>query len=162
MRHTDIAIVGGGLAGSTAAAMLGRAGIDAILVDPHDRYPEDLRCEKLDGEQVAILERTGLAPAVLRAATFDREVWVARFGRLVEKRASDQRGILYDDLVNTIRAEIPESVPFVKAKVTAAADKRRPAASLALRRQEISARLIVLAHGLNLGLAIPSACCATN
>ncbi len=27
MRHTDIAIVGGGLAGSTAAAMLGRAGL---------------------------------------------------------------------------------------------------------------------------------------
>ena len=27
MRYTDIAIIGGGLAGSTAAAMLGRAGI---------------------------------------------------------------------------------------------------------------------------------------
>ena len=26
MRYTDIAIIGGGLAGSTAAAMLGRAG----------------------------------------------------------------------------------------------------------------------------------------
>ena len=29
MRYTDIAIIGGGLAGSTAAAMLGRAGIAA-------------------------------------------------------------------------------------------------------------------------------------
>ena len=27
MKYTDIAIIGGGLAGSTAAAMLGRAGI---------------------------------------------------------------------------------------------------------------------------------------
>jgi hypothetical protein len=35
MRHTDIVIAGGGLAGSTAAAMLGRAGIDAILIDSH-------------------------------------------------------------------------------------------------------------------------------
>ena len=32
MRQTDIAIVGGGLAGSTAAAMLGRAGIDTVLI----------------------------------------------------------------------------------------------------------------------------------
>ena len=71
MRHKDIAIVGGGLAGSTAAAMLGRAGIATVLVDPHERYPEDLRCEKLDADQLAILERTGLAPAVLRAATHE-------------------------------------------------------------------------------------------
>ena len=35
MRYTDIAIIGGGLAGSTAAAMLGRAGIASVLIDPH-------------------------------------------------------------------------------------------------------------------------------
>src|SRR3569623_605367 len=35
MRYTDVAIVGGGLAGSIIAATLGRAGIDAVLIDPH-------------------------------------------------------------------------------------------------------------------------------
>ena len=49
MRYTDVAIVGGGLAGSTAAAMLGRAGISAVLIDPHVTYPPELRCEKLGG-----------------------------------------------------------------------------------------------------------------
>jgi 2-polyprenyl-6-methoxyphenol hydroxylase-like FAD-dependent oxidoreductase len=65
MRHTDIAIVGGGLAGSTAAAMLGRAGIDTTLVDPHPLYPKDFRCEKLDASQVALLRKTGLADVPL-------------------------------------------------------------------------------------------------
>ncbi|MBB4371475.1 2-polyprenyl-6-methoxyphenol hydroxylase-like FAD-dependent oxidoreductase [Bradyrhizobium sp. cir1] len=51
MRYTDIAIVGGGLSGSTAAAMLGRAGISAALIDPHERYPADFRVEKLSGER---------------------------------------------------------------------------------------------------------------
>jgi len=74
MRHADIAIVGGGLAGSTAAAMLGAAGVDAVLIDPHTAYPFDFRCEKLDGAQVRILQKTGLADAVLRATTFDQEV----------------------------------------------------------------------------------------
>ena len=53
MHHADIAIVGGGLAGSTAAAMLGRAGIGAVLIDPHTLYPPDFRCEKLDGSRVS-------------------------------------------------------------------------------------------------------------
>ena len=73
MRHTDIAIVGGGLAGSIAAAMLGRSGADVVLVDPHPIYPADFRCEKLDSTQVAILEKTGLLGPVLRAATHDKE-----------------------------------------------------------------------------------------
>src|SRR5882762_9913637 len=104
MRHTDIVIAGGGLAGSTAAAMLGRAGFDVVVVDPHADYPPDFRCEKIDGPQLRILKKTGLADAVLRAATYDGEVWVMRFGRLVETRPSDQHGILYHNLVNTVRA----------------------------------------------------------
>jgi len=47
MRYTDIAIIGGGLAGSSAAAMLGRAGIPSLLIDPHQVYPFDFRVEKL-------------------------------------------------------------------------------------------------------------------
>ena len=53
MLHTDVAIVGGGLAGSLTAAMLGRTGHDAILVDPHTHYPPDFRCEKLDASQIS-------------------------------------------------------------------------------------------------------------
>ena len=65
MRHTDIAIIGGGLAGSTAAAMLGRAGISTILIDPHKIYPPDFRCEKLGGYQLDLLRKTGIADPVL-------------------------------------------------------------------------------------------------
>jgi 2-polyprenyl-6-methoxyphenol hydroxylase-like FAD-dependent oxidoreductase len=112
MHCTDIAIIGGGLAGSTAAAMLGRAGIAATLIDPHGVYPPDLRCEKLGGDQLDRLRRTGLAEATLRACTHDGQVWISRFGYLVDKRPSDQYGILYDTLVNTIRRKFrPASKP---------------------------------------------------
>ena len=55
-----------GLRAPLAAAMLGRAGIDAVWSIRTPVYPPDFRCEKLDGVQVEILKKTGLAEAVLR------------------------------------------------------------------------------------------------
>ena len=71
MQSTEIAIVGGGLAGSTAAAMLGRAGISAVVIDPHQVYPPDFRSEKILDSQIPLLHKTGLADPVLSAATPD-------------------------------------------------------------------------------------------
>lgn len=152
MRNADIAIVGGGLAGSTAAAMLGRAGVDAVLIDPHQLYPKDFRCEKLDAAQVALLRKTGLAGAVLPAATRDGEVSIARLGHLVEKRPNDQYDILYDTLVNTVRAAIPPSVQVVHAKAAAISTSPDRQKITLSSGEDISARLIVLANGLNIGL----------
>ena len=152
MRYTDVAIVGGGLAGSIIAASLGRAGIDAILIDPHAHYPADFRCEKLSSSQLAILHRTGLADAAMRAGTHDREAWIARFGYLLQKRPSDQYGILYDTLVNAMRDEIPPSVERIISKVTAIATSSERQSLTLAEGEQISARLIVLATGLNIGL----------
>jgi 2-polyprenyl-6-methoxyphenol hydroxylase-like FAD-dependent oxidoreductase len=152
MGAVDICIVGGGLAGSTAAAMLGRADYITVLVDPHQVYPPEFRCEKLDQAQVALLRKTGLADAVLPLATPDREVWIARFGPLVEKRPNDQRDILYDKLVNTIRAEIPSSVRVIHGKVTNIVTSSDLQTLSLLSGEEISARLVILANGLNIGL----------
>jgi 2-polyprenyl-6-methoxyphenol hydroxylase-like FAD-dependent oxidoreductase len=152
MQRTDVVIVGGGLAGSTTAAMLGRAGIDAILVDPHTVYPPDFRCEKLDRTQVRTLRKTGLAEEVFRAATFSDDVWIVRHGGQITKRRIGQYDILYDTLVNTVRGAIPPSVPFIEAKATAiatSADRQRVTLSTG---EEISARLVVMAIGLNVGL----------
>lgn len=152
MRETDVAIVGGGLAGSTAAAMLGRAGIRAVLVDPHPIYPPDFRCEKLDASQVALLHKTGLAGPVLRAVTADEEICVARLGRLIDRRPNAQYDFFYDTLVNTVRAEIPPESVFVAGKVTAIATSPDRQTLTLSTGETISSRLVILTNGLNLGL----------
>src|SRR6202012_2879545 len=98
MKYTDIAIIGGGLAGSTAAAMLGRAGIAAVLIDPHPTYPADFRVEKLSGaEQLDRFAKTGLPESVLRSATHDGTKWIARAVYFLEKRPCRQFGMMYDE-----------------------------------------------------------------
>ncbi len=152
MRYTDVAIVGGGLAGSTAAAMLGRAGIPAVLIDPHVTYPPELRCEKLGGNQLTLLLKTGLADATLRATTLDGEVWEARFGFVATRKPSDQHGIMYDTLVNTMRAQIPRDVAMIHAKVVGVSNGAERQKLVLSNDEEISARLVIMANGLNLGL----------
>jgi 2-polyprenyl-6-methoxyphenol hydroxylase-like FAD-dependent oxidoreductase len=153
MRYTDIAIVGGGLAGSSAAAMLGRAGIPAILVDPQPVYRPDFRVEKLSGQQqIERFRKTGIAEAVLRSASHDGENWIARFGYLLDKKPSQQFGIMYDALVNAIRAEIPRDIAIIPAKATAIKTSAERQKLTLSNGEEISARLVVLANGLNVGL----------
>ncbi|MHC2537090.1 2-polyprenyl-6-methoxyphenol hydroxylase-like FAD-dependent oxidoreductase [Bradyrhizobium diazoefficiens] len=153
MRYTDIAIIGGGLSGSTTAAMLGRAGISTVLIDPHESYPADFRVEKLSGhEQVERFLKTGIAESVLRRATFAGENWIARFGRLLDKAPSRQFNILYDSLVNAVRDEIPATVERICAKAVAVETSLERQKITLANDETISARLVVLANGLNVGL----------
>ena len=152
MRQTDVLIVGGGLAGSLAAAMLGRKGIATVLVDPHEVYPPELRCEKLDAGQLAILMKTGIGDAVLPRTALASDLDVVRFDRLVDRKPGLQRGIMYESLVNTIRAAIPASVERIKGKVNAIANSPDRQVVTLADGTEILARLVVLANGLNLSL----------
>jgi 2-polyprenyl-6-methoxyphenol hydroxylase-like FAD-dependent oxidoreductase len=153
MKYTDIAIIGGGLAGSTAAAMLGRAKIPTVLIDPHQTYPFDFRVEKISGdEQLDRFYQTGIADSVLRSATHDGENWIARFGYLLDKKPSRQYGIMYDALIGAVRAEIAAPAEIIYAKVTdvsASAERQKLTLS---NGETISARLVVLANGLSVGL----------
>ena len=153
MKYTDIAIIGGGLAGSTAAAMLGRAGIPTVLIDPHQVYPFDFRVEKISGdEQLDRFYQTGIADSVLRSATHDGENWIARFGYLLDKKPSRQYGIMYDALIGAVRAEIAAPAELIYAKVTDVSTSAERQKLTLSNGETISARLVVLANGLSVGL----------
>lgn len=148
MRQTDVLIIGGGLAGSTAAAMLGRAGVATVMVDPHEVYPPDFRCEKLDVSQQELLRKTGLADAVLPATT-GSSIWAYRPGGLIDRKPIRQFNASYETFVNAMRAAIGGSATVIHAKAnTISAGPDRQSATLS-SGETISARLVVLANGLN-------------
>ena len=146
-RHFDIAVVGAGLAGSTAAAMLARAGRSVAIVDPYRVYPADFRCEKLSADQLGQFAALGLAGAVQNHSTAVNEVVIARGGRPIDARGVIERGLRYDTLVNAMRAEWPSNVAFLEGRVDGiTAHTEHPSIRLT-SGQSLSARLIVLATG---------------
>lgn len=148
----DIAIAGGGLAGSAAAAVLARKGFDVVVVDPHPVYPPDLRCEKLDASQVRTLQRTGLAEMVLPAAVRYGSIWIPRFGRVVEKHVETQYGIHYDALVNRVRQTIQPPARVIAGKVMAIVNGHHQQTLSLSTGETVRARLAVVANGLNISL----------
>ena len=147
-RDVDIAIVGAGVSGSLAAAVLGRAGYRVALIDIHRVHPPEFRCEKLANEQLGLLRGLGLFDCLTAVGKPIRRMHVVRFGRLVDRLDSEEHGFFYEEFVNAVRARLPAQVEFIVGRVaelSAGPDRQR--VTLA-NGDVIDARLMVLASGL--------------
>ena len=152
MLNTDVAIVGGGLAGSMAAIMLGRAGYRTMLIDPHEVCAPEFRCEKFDASQLALLRKTGLEDVILPATTPMPELRIGRHGRTVKKPNHTQTGFSYETIVNAARNALPERAQFMQAKATAITTSDRGQSVSLSTGETVSAELVILSTGLNQAL----------
>lgn len=149
MENTDIAIVGAGLAGSLCAGMLQKQGISHKLIDPRAEYPDEFRCEKFNAQQISMLEETGLAEKVLQDLTPVKDVWMARFGRLVRKQHYPHFGFSYNEAVNAVRRHHVHPESFLQSSVKSIDNsKDRQKIELA-DGTTLTAKLVVLATGAN-------------
>jgi 2-polyprenyl-6-methoxyphenol hydroxylase-like FAD-dependent oxidoreductase len=125
----DIAIIGGGFAGSLLALVLARRGLSPLVIDLHAPYPDQFRCEKFSPDQIAALGAIGVADAFA-----------------AEELSG--RGLRYDRMVNALRAQWPLTVSFAKAKVTEVMPGKSQTLTLNDGRT-VASRLCVLATGLS-------------
>jgi 2-polyprenyl-6-methoxyphenol hydroxylase-like FAD-dependent oxidoreductase len=143
----DVAIIGAGVAGTSAASALSLAGLSVALIDFRDQHPPDFRAEKIGERQVAFFDAFGLGPAARRQLTAFDGVWVHRFGRIVERNAKREYSSPYGDLVNALRKALPPQVEMIVGRVAHV--------RTSIDRQEIefgdgrtlSARLLIVATG---------------
>jgi 2-polyprenyl-6-methoxyphenol hydroxylase-like FAD-dependent oxidoreductase len=154
LNHVDVAVIGGGSAGSLAAALLGRAGISSMVVDLHQTYPVEFRCEKIHDDQADELHKTGLSEDILASMTPIDEMWEARHGYLIGKlRRSGGRpweyGCAYEELVAAIRRQVPTHVPFINAKANSISTGPDRQTVVLSNGETWTARLVIMATGLH-------------
>ncbi|TFV42015.1 FAD-dependent monooxygenase [Bradyrhizobium frederickii] len=150
---SDVAIVGGGLAGSLAAAVLARAGHRVALIDKRAVYPDEFRVEKIGGHQLAMLRKLGFLDALDKVACRYDQVLNIREGKVVDVSVGQAYGFPYADLVAMARSQMPHSSGLIVDEVTAiSCSDDVQHLELASGRQ-VTARLVVLATGMAGALA---------
>ncbi len=145
---TDIAIVGGGLSGTIAACILGRAGYRVTLIDRHRIVPQEFRVERISGDQIEQLHRLRLLGPLSASATAFDEVVNMHNGRMLDRTYGWHYGFFYNKLVSAMRATLPETVNFVVGQVSRVQTSASSQRIAILGQDEITARLLVLATGM--------------
>ncbi|WP_407192635.1 FAD-dependent oxidoreductase [Bradyrhizobium sp. STM 3566] len=145
---SDIAIVGGGLAGSLAAAVLARAGHRVALVDKRAVYPDEFRVEKIGGHQLQLLRKLGFLSALDGIACRYQRVLNIREGKVVDVSVGQAYGFPYADLVAMARSQIPDPSNLIVDEVTLISSSDDVQHLELASGRCVTARLVVLATGM--------------
>lgn len=148
-RSLDVVIIGAGLAGSAAAAVLGRQGWRVLLVDPRASCPPVFKAEKIEPDQAECIARLGLFDTLLSGASRIAEIRSYSNGRFLNRTSTAQHGIRYEAMVNTLRQNLPSTVEFKLGRICDIANSDDLQLVTADDGERIQCRLVVLACGLN-------------
>ncbi len=142
----NVVIVGAGLGGATAAAVLSRAGHDVVVVDRHAAYPADFRAEQLVGSQTDALRRLGLLEGIVGQATPMLDATSACYGTIIDQTHSLHYGIHYADMVNAARS-MAAGATFITGRAAQVTTGPEFQTVVLADGTALEARLVVLATG---------------
>lgn len=145
----EVIIVGAGLAGTTAALVLGAQHRRVILIDSRPSYPPVFKAEKVEPDQAQLLERLGLLQALLPRAGRIQQIQSYYNGRHFKTIATEQYGLFYSDIVNSLRASLDGTVQFKTGRVTRIENSPNLQSVTLDNGERLATRLVVLACGLN-------------
>ncbi|MER9296710.1 FAD-dependent monooxygenase [Mesorhizobium sp. M0621] len=145
--EVEVAIVGAGMAGTTLATVLGKAGRKVALIDPHRVHHDEFRAEKTRSEQMQLFEKIGLGPVIKPLVTPATEIHVFRLGQFFQRKQDSEFAFSYGPLVNGLRDALPPEVPLTVGKVAEVSTGPDRQRLVLADGTVINARLLVVATG---------------
>jgi 2-polyprenyl-6-methoxyphenol hydroxylase-like FAD-dependent oxidoreductase len=144
---TDVVIVGAGLAGASAAAVLGRKGMLVTLIDQHHTYPACFKAEKIEPDQAELFRKLGFMEGLLTSASRIYKIKGARGDQAIRTIHLEQYGIFYQNMVNGVLEQIPSCVARKTARIESIATGPDVCRVKLMGGETITTRLVVLACG---------------
>jgi 2-polyprenyl-6-methoxyphenol hydroxylase-like FAD-dependent oxidoreductase len=148
----DALIVGGGISGTLAATVLGRAGYRVCLIDRYEVYPRDFRAEHLDGAMIELLARLDVLGDLTDSLYRGETVRIARHGRAYATVPTVNFGLRYETLVHRARSALPTKVEVVTGRVTTIVTSDVYQRVGLADGRNFQGRLVILATGQGAGL----------
>ena len=145
--EVEVAVVGAGMAGTTLATVLGKAGRKVALIDPHRVHHDEFRAEKIGMDQMLLFEKLGLDATIKRLVTSTTDTHVFRLGQLFAHEKKCEFTFSYGALINGLRDALPPQVPLTVGKVTEVSTGPDRQRLVLADGTVINARLLVVATG---------------
>jgi 2-polyprenyl-6-methoxyphenol hydroxylase-like FAD-dependent oxidoreductase len=145
----DVIVIGAGVAGTTAASVLARQGRKVLLLDARAECPPVFKAEKVERDELRLLDDFGVLAPLLAQSGKSSEVYVAYDGRIFRRTPMQQIGIPYSDLVNNLRSNLPSSVETKFGRVNRISHDRGITSAHLDDGEELTARLVVVACGID-------------
>ena len=143
----DVVILGAGLAGVSAAAVLGNQGRRVAIVDPRRTYPPAFKAEKIEPDQAALFRQLGVMEGIAAQAAPIRSIDEAHWGRILRTKTIEEYGIFYQDMVNAVRRQLPASVDQRTARAVEVASSPELQIVKLDNGDELTTRLVAVACG---------------
>ncbi len=147
---SDALVIGAGLGGALAAAVLSRAGLKVVVVDRHAAYPPDFRAEQLVGSQADTLRHLGLLEGIVGQTTPMPSATAACHGKVIDATYCDHYGLRYEEMVNAARA-LSAPTTFITGRVAQIVTGAEAQKVHLADGRVLDTRLVVFAAGPNSG-----------